>query len=97
MKHVSKRTKELLNTFGGRLSVTPFTIEGFPSTEEVRLTKDIWESLTETERNEICDKLRAEFMQKYSVEKNLPDPTPYAMRLTYLYLEAMNLECGLSG
>jgi len=92
----SARTKELLAKFGRRLTANPFSIEGIPSEEEVRLTNDIWKAITESEKKSICDKIKADYIKQYGV-KDLPDPTPYAMRLAYRYLEVMNKELTSSG
>ncbi|MCX6694700.1 MAG: hypothetical protein NTU61_00170 [Candidatus Altiarchaeota archaeon] len=63
----SVRTKELLAKFGRRLTSNPFSIEGIPSEEEVRLTNDIWKAITESEKKSICDKIKADYGQQYGV------------------------------
>jgi len=96
METLTGRTKELLGRFGRQLSMSSFSVNGMPAEEEIRLTKEIWNSLTDSEKTRICDKIKAELMEKYGVKKHLPDPTPYAMRLTHRYLEVMQQKADAS-
>ncbi|MFC2154164.1 hypothetical protein ACFLRC_01615 [Candidatus Altiarchaeota archaeon] len=82
------RVEELLDKFGRRLYVLPFTEASIPSREEVELTKEIWAELSDDERQEIC--LEVNKVTSSGDEKlleQLPNPEPFAMRLTYKYLK----------
>jgi len=97
MTRISARTRELLGRFDRRLSVTTFTMEGIPPSDEISLTKDIWDSLSESERNAICKRIIDELKEKYGTKLDMPCPTPYAMRLTHRYLDIMNRELRSAG
>ena len=90
------RAIEILKRFAPRLNETPFTVDGIPSEDEVRLTRDIWAFLSSTEKAKICDNIRGEFRDRYGNATELPDPTPYAMRLTHRYLDLVNAEAKAS-
>jgi hypothetical protein len=83
-----KRLNELLGEFGPRLKTATFTVEGMPSEEEVHLTKEIWGYLKENERRKILENTARMAAEEMGVEVGeIPDQTPYAMRLTYLHLQ----------
>ncbi len=85
--NVSSRTLELIDKFSARLDSMSFTSTGLPGKDEVLLINEVWNSLSIQEKKGICDNVRKDMSQGRSeIEGNLPDVTPYAMRITLKYL-----------
>jgi hypothetical protein len=81
-------TQGLLGSFGPRIKRVPFTIEGFPSSEEVTLTKDLWAHVGEEQRLKILESAAKNKAQQMGVETaKIPDQTPYAKRLLHRFLQ----------
>ena len=79
-----KRTVEgLIERFGSRLRAIPFTAEGVPSDEEGTLARDIWTALPPTDRKSIVDNT-TKMVSEGRLE--VPDQTPYAIRLFHRYM-----------
>lgn len=83
-----RRVDKLLDRFHPRLKRVPFTIDGIPAQEEVNLTVDIWSALTARERETIITNTSNVVAQEEQISLDeLPDQTPYAMRLTHRFLQ----------
>ena len=83
-----KRLLELLVKFGPRVKRVPFTAEGLPGDEEVTLTKDIWSALTTEEKKKTLKNTAKVVAKERKVKpEQLPDQTPYSMRLTHRFLQ----------
>ncbi|MBD3388775.1 MAG: hypothetical protein GF416_06875 [Candidatus Altiarchaeales archaeon] len=88
-----ERVDELLRRYGSRLRRIPFTVDGIPSDEEVKLTKDIWAALTDGERGHALDNISHMVSEEEGIPlEDLPDQTPYAMRLTHRFLRIESTE-----
>ena len=90
MTDFTERTTQLLTEFGERIDQTGFTAVGLPPEAETQLIKDVWEALTVDEQQAILERIRQDtqgWLSDTPVE--LPEPTPYAMRLTLRYLTIM--------
>lgn len=83
-----KRLLELLVKFGPRVKRVPFTAEGLPTDEEVTLTKDIWAALSPDEKKRVLGNTAKVVAKERGLKLDeVPDQTPYSMRLTHRYLQ----------
>jgi hypothetical protein len=88
MRINEERLDELSKRFQARLRKYSLTKAGIPPEEETKLTRDIWAALTDAEKKAILENTRLMVAEDMEVkEANVPDQTPYAMRLTHLYLQ----------
>jgi hypothetical protein len=78
----------LLQLFGQAIAQHPFTVVGVPNEDERKLTIDIWDSISQEERQGILLATRQMVAKRRNkTADGIPDQTPYAMRLTHLYAQ----------
>ena len=81
-------TKSLLALFGPRLTVVPFTVDGFPSNEEVQLTNDLWSSVSDAQKKAMIERAAEVVAEKrHSSVDKVPDETPYVKRLLHRFMQ----------
>jgi hypothetical protein len=89
----AQREAELLGLFRPRIIANPFTVEGVPSEDERRLTRDLWAALTEGERRDTLRRITKSVAAGRGVkEADVPDQTPYAMRLAQRLMQFRSQE-----
>lgn len=78
---------KLLEEMGARLRRVPFTIQGVPSAEETKLTRDIWTVLSDEVRSSLLEGCAKVAQKRMGIDiSSIPDQTPYAMRLTHRHM-----------
>lgn len=78
----------LADRFGPRLRRVPFTMEGFPSRDEVELTHDLWHGLNEQGRTAVLKSVTDMVCRRRDkTSDRLPDQTAYAQRLLHRALQ----------
>jgi len=88
IKLPKERITSLADKYGPRIKRIPFTIEGIPSKEEITLTCDLWEALKENERQTLLNNTtHLIFPEETRLLPEVPDETPYAMRLLHRYMQ----------
>ncbi len=88
-----ERKMELMKSFGPRLKRVPFTVEGFPSTEEVQLTKDLWTTLNGDEQRRLLYAAAESVSKARNVAmREVPDQTPYVQRLLHRSMQITSRE-----
>jgi hypothetical protein len=88
MRIAEERLDELSKRFQAMLRKYPLTKAGIPPEEETKLTRDIWAALTDAEKKAVLENTRRMVAEELETQvPDVPDQTPYAMRLTHLYFE----------